>query len=410
MQYSKKEGFQMIDTQIDKKTQDALLSALHNAKAHSRQMQIKREKQLWKEIKTPCNLIDVLNLLKKTELDDIRKKLELKGMSSLNKGALASELARLIPIHLENILLTLDQERYDLIHEIVRNGRSTISNREFPISQIVVLMEWGIIFPGVEKDQKFLTMPSELMELFSKIDGPELKTIIRRNTEWIRLTHGMLYYYGVMDTAKILERIRRLTMQETDVVDYLNVISIASDYYEQARFSSNGVSLKDDRVFETDAIIEEHNNRSSIDFYPFTKEQLLKAGEPGYIDRTPAMEKFLSFLLEHYDLTRLETEDLAMELINIINMDDHPSMMIKYLNSRLEFPTFEFVQEITAHAMEVYNQTRMWALKGYAPSELGQEEKKHLLPLSSDDENKKVGRNDPCPCGSGKKYKKCCGK
>jgi SWIM/SEC-C metal-binding protein len=23
---------------------------------------------------------------------------------------------------------------------------------------------------------------------------------------------------------------------------------------------------------------------------------------------------------------------------------------------------------------------------------------------------KKVGRNDPCPCGSGYKYKKCCGK
>ena len=25
-------------------------------------------------------------------------------------------------------------------------------------------------------------------------------------------------------------------------------------------------------------------------------------------------------------------------------------------------------------------------------------------------ENRKVGRNDPCPCGSGKKYKKCCGR
>ena len=23
---------------------------------------------------------------------------------------------------------------------------------------------------------------------------------------------------------------------------------------------------------------------------------------------------------------------------------------------------------------------------------------------------KKIGRNDPCPCGSGLKYKKCCGK
>ena len=24
--------------------------------------------------------------------------------------------------------------------------------------------------------------------------------------------------------------------------------------------------------------------------------------------------------------------------------------------------------------------------------------------------SQKVGRNDPCPCGSGKKYKKCCGR
>ena len=25
-------------------------------------------------------------------------------------------------------------------------------------------------------------------------------------------------------------------------------------------------------------------------------------------------------------------------------------------------------------------------------------------------EGKKIGRNDPCPCGSGKKYKNCCGR
>jgi preprotein translocase subunit SecA len=36
----------------------------------------------------------------------------------------------------------------------------------------------------------------------------------------------------------------------------------------------------------------------------------------------------------------------------------------------------------------------------------GQEEEK-LKPIVS---GPKVGRNDPCTCGSGKKYKKCCGK
>ena len=42
-----------------------------------------------------------------------------------------------------------------------------------------------------------------------------------------------------------------------------------------------------------------------------------------------------------------------------------------------------------------------------------QENIEHLYKLHCDEEKqlkgkKKIGRNDPCPCGSGKKYKKCC--
>ena len=33
-----------------------------------------------------------------------------------------------------------------------------------------------------------------------------------------------------------------------------------------------------------------------------------------------------------------------------------------------------------------------------------------LNPLETKIAEKKVGRNEACPCGSGKKYKKCCGK
>ena len=32
-----------------------------------------------------------------------------------------------------------------------------------------------------------------------------------------------------------------------------------------------------------------------------------------------------------------------------------------------------------------------------------------LNPLKTRLAEKKVGRNEPCPCASGKKYKKCCG-
>jgi preprotein translocase subunit SecA len=37
-------------------------------------------------------------------------------------------------------------------------------------------------------------------------------------------------------------------------------------------------------------------------------------------------------------------------------------------------------------------------------------EELELVIPSARRESPKVGRNDPCPCGSGKKYKNCCGR
>jgi uncharacterized protein YecA (UPF0149 family) len=62
------------------------------------------------------------------------------------------------------------------------------------------------------------------------------------------------------------------------------------------------------------------------------------------------------------------------------------------------------------------NNTREWYLKGYTPVELSALEKKVLLPLPNKkgevislQTRQRIGRNDLCPCGSGKKFKKCCG-
>ncbi|NLM68159.1 MAG: hypothetical protein GX180_13450, partial [Enterococcus sp.] len=68
----------------------------------------------------------------------------------------------------------------------------------------------------------------------------------------------------------------------------------------------------------------------------------------------------------------------------------------------------QFLDLITA----AKNNTRIWVNKGHTPSELyaisveGQEKTIEFPTLK----NQKIGRNDPCPCGSGKKYKRCCGR
>jgi len=40
----------------------------------------------------------------------------------------------------------------------------------------------------------------------------------------------------------------------------------------------------------------------------------------------------------------------------------------------------------------------------------GEDEAPLPPPVEPIQKDKEIGRNDPCPCGSGKKYKKCCGK
>ena len=56
-----------------------------------------------------------------------------------------------------------------------------------------------------------------------------------------------------------------------------------------------------------------------------------------------------------------------------------------------------------------------WLYELPACNKIFDAEKKRALYLAAKKMNtvvkgKKVGRNDPCPCGSGKKYKYCCGR
>lgn len=52
-----------------------------------------------------------------------------------------------------------------------------------------------------------------------------------------------------------------------------------------------------------------------------------------------------------------------------------------------------------------------WRADAIERNEFFEEEMQSMmLPSFTEEKTPKVGRNDPCPCGSGKKFKKCCGK
>jgi uncharacterized protein YecA (UPF0149 family) len=88
------------------------------------------------------------------------------------------------------------------------------------------------------------------------------------------------------------------------------------------------------------------------------------------------------------------------------------------------FPTKhrKLTNEVIGLYSNYQNSLPRWDLKGHSPTEAFEmgiklpEEKKYRQEdfISSngsfDNASPKIGRNSPCPCGSGKKYKNCCGK
>jgi len=81
--------------------------------------------------------------------------------------------------------------------------------------------------------------------------------------------------------------------------------------------------------------------------------------------------------------------------------------VIRFL-SRVQFKTEADVEAMEARRRQEAERTRMQFEKANSPGEPASEESAGSSPFVRQD--RKVGRNEPCPCGSGKKYKACHGK
>ena len=107
----------------------------------------------------------------------------------------------------------------------------------------------------------------------------------------------------------------------------------------------------------------------------------------------------------------LKETDKALELYNrAYDMTSPLSYDRDGVLERLVPLLRELGRETEANALieseEKAEEAREERYKKYERDNSTAEDKRKAAPISS----RKIGRNEPCPCGSGKKYKKCCGK
>ena len=93
---------------------------------------------------------------------------------------------------------------------------------------------------------------------------------------------------------------------------------------------------------------------------------------------------------------KIKSHDMFGQMIDTIQSD------IASLMFRVNIITQE-----QQEAMERESEQRLAAAKATHGDDSEPAEAQKKKPVKN---TEKIGRNDPCPCGSGKKYKNCCGR
>jgi preprotein translocase subunit SecA len=107
-------------------------------------------------------------------------------------------------------------------------------------------------------------------------------------------------------------------------------------------------------------------------------------------------DPLLIYKLESFQLFSKMLENINRDVLALINKG---GIAVREANS-------ENMQEAREQKAKI-DVNKLQASRMAAAAAAGQGEKSTTAPIKVD---KSVGRNDPCPCGSGKKYKHCHGK
>ncbi|CRK83033.1 YecA family protein [Neobacillus massiliamazoniensis] len=404
----------MNNSNIDKATYEKIQDGLHGLKEMTRKLEQKQELKIWSDISVPITIKDALTRLSKDELSAIRKRFEIKNASQLKKGELVELLSMKIPSLLETICLNMDEDGYGLVKEIIRNG-GYIVEPKLTAHQLEYLRNSGMFFTGMYEGKKILAMPEEIVKnQFFQGNDKQFESIFRRNTEWIKLTQGLLYYYGTLSIDELVDLLNKYIDEPLSVSNYLLVMEHASSYYKQIRMDFIGFS--NIRVFDQEKVKREHQMRKDSEFFPFSREQLLEAGEPEYVERNDSYLQFVNFITNNYEISRKEADVIVEECVYATNIGESPSHILQFLQSRIELQSTDMLKACMEEITNLMINSRKWFLKGFTTKELSAVEQKSFG-LLTDRKNivdsktrKKIGRNDPCPCGSNVKYKRCCGR
>ena len=413
-------------------------------------------------------LREYLTKYTKEELLDQARSFEIKKCSGLRKADLINRIVDTFCAEemLRSRLACLTKEQMDLFR------KACISPTAVSVNEVVDAMQLCRYWIGYFEDptDRFCVF-EDVAVAFSKIDDKAFQLKQCRKGWLVKCIHFFIQYYGIAPIEVIYEMYRQKVKDSIDEmigmlwempVDIVESCLFTMDKLgmegwpkENPLYSEKGIfvhlQLFEDAEF--DYLLRQQMDK---DFYIPSAQQIDEICRIGYEASSSAYKKLESFFTKKLKFSYEQAVTWCLQVWANSYEGESPSKIInKMTEANIEFEE-KMINELLELLVAAHNNTRMKENRGYKPSEMVRKKSVDkmptIVPASSNaaailkdaapqleamgvpvDLNgntdviqttmfpsglngeairveKKIYPNDPCPCGSGKKYKKCCGK
>ncbi|WP_195618023.1 SEC-C metal-binding domain-containing protein [Clostridium paraputrificum] len=348
------------------------------------------------------NTSELLSLQTKPTLTDIAKRLDIKGYSKLGKDGLVNLVSAYITDNIDNILCELSYKELNLLKELAKEDLVEYSFSIDNLNLIGGLSSLGVLFKLSIKDSYYLVVPSDIKEgINSLTSSKKYISNLKERSEGINLIDGLMTHYGLLlggELYSIITNKESKVFKEENLDFYLNYIFRSYEAFTE------GNALIHPFLFSPEDVYEELRVRQTIQ-YNFSNEDFFVSLGRDFKDTWGEEVLELKNILSKTKLKKSDIDSLISQLIFYIKNDMDTQIIVELLTSySLDLSNKALADSIVNSFSKIFNNTPIWSLKGLTPSESTARQKTTII------KDKEPGRNDPCPCGSGKKYKKCCGR
>lgn len=356
--------------------------------------------------KSEDSVIYALSCYAVEDLKDIAKKHGLKGYSKLKKKELMNAVIGCILD--ENIakeyFMNAKEKEYDFFDRLY-NGK--LENETIGIGQYLYWVDGGYLF--IQDDVNIVIL-NETKALYKKINT---KAFQKKRKNFRMISDYLLAcknLYGIFSMDKFLEI---YNSQNEDKIKKSTVL----DVFQSLSKNNNSLTLQEDIFVESSLIeYEEYDalkeQQKEKPFYVPEQKLFLQYADDAYIEHNPQFETLKRYLIKNKKVE----EKLAIQLCTVIQEDfivgiSLQDVVAHFDEAKITWTSEKQFNEMLEILVKCYNNTRMIGNRGYTPNEIAAfNNNEPAIKRNTLQGGNKIYPNDKCPCGSGKKYKYCCGK